>query len=549
MKEHIKRKINIKREALPEQGTKEYEDISSFYKKQRENNPKLKKELERQFLKARNTLLIQDSNGINLTMDKEIRYFLGAFNIRAWELGLLNLPMSFNILESFFNYRKSLVYFELLEEEDCLFSFFDFFTFYTKTIENKDIFIKDYLEENIIYHYNVGSDMNEIIFKSNDNKNNFIIGGISLVRRKNEVTLLLQIGEEDNNEKLSKGTTKIFKKNLNDLVKTFPEMKNEWVYLEKNSSYIKNLLACRIDIKTKTMDARYLLIDMNDSFQVLSDDIYGYIKGNGQFIDETHKDLYVNSCKKIENYSALFEVAKASLYLPYYFDYYDEKIIQEEHQTKYYTMARSPKLKRQYKNVNSELKLTSRTLFILNTDDKFASDRIHIRDDKFKIETNGYWKQLSPTEIGMDKKGNQITGKTWVNRKESYYQASTDELIIERKKENIFIGENAGYIYVMRNPYLPSNTYKIGLTTKTTSERAKQLSKTSVPDKFKVMREWNVADCYQAEKEIHLILDKYRIDPRREFFELDMKEINIVIEKVIKKINDEFLSKEKKENE
>jgi len=110
----------------------------------------------------------------------------------------------------------------------------------------------------------------------------------------------------------------------------------------------------------------------------------------------------MKSCKKIENYSALFEVAKASLYLPYYFDCYDEKIIQEEHQTKYYTMARSPKLKRKYRNVNSELKLTTRTLFILNTDDKFSLDRIHIRDNKFKIETNGYWKTLSPNEIERD---------------------------------------------------------------------------------------------------------------------------------------------------
>jgi len=542
MKEHIKRKIDIGFGALPAQGTDEYEKITTIFDKQRENNSKLQQELDRRYLKAKHTLLIQDSNGINLTMDKEIRYFLGAFNIRAWELGLLDLPMSFNILESFFKYRKNLFYFELLEEEDYLFSFFDFFTFYTSNkIKNRENSIVDYFEENIIYNYNVGSDINEITFKSDNKKDEFIIGGISLVRRKNEVTILLQIGEreqEQNNKLPSK--TKYSKNGIVDFVKTMSKiekMERKWIYLDSNPLYIKNLLICRVDLETQTMDARYLLQDMNDSFSVISDDIYGYIKSDGQFIDNEHEELYITSRKKIENYSALFEVAKASLYLPYYFDYHDEKIIQEEHQTKYYTMARSPKLKRQYKNVNSELKLTSRTLFILNTDDKFSSDRISIRDDKFKIETNGYWKKMSPTEIGMDKKGNQITGKTWVNRKESYYQANTDELIIERKEEEIFTENNAGYIYVMRNAYQLKNTYKIGLTTNIASERAKQLSKTSVPDKFQVMREWNVRDCYQAEKEIHTILDKYRIDPRREFFELDMKEINIVIEEVINRIN------------
>jgi hypothetical protein len=93
----------------------------------------------------------------------------------------------------------------------------------------------------------------------------------------------------------------------------------------------------------------------------------------------------------------------------------------------------------------------------------------------------------------------------------------------------------------MRNPAFEKNIYKIGLTTNETEERARQLSKTSVPDHFHVMREWAVKDCIRAEKEIHTILDKFRVDPRREFFNIDMQVANETIETVIKAINSEMV--------
>ncbi|WP_245910923.1 GIY-YIG nuclease family protein [Nonlabens arenilitoris] len=175
---------------------------------------------------------------------------------------------------------------------------------------------------------------------------------------------------------------------------------------------------------------------------------------------------------------------------------------------------------------------------MLNRENRFSADRIVLRDENFKIENGGYWKNLSPEEFGTDKKGRQVTGKTWVNKTESFFQANTNDLIISNNQEQQeFQGENAGFIYVMRNATFEKDIYKIGLTTKKTEERAKQLSKTSVPDKFAVMREWAVKDCKIAEKEIHEILDSYRVDPRREFFRLDMKIANDTIDKVIGKIN------------
>lgn len=106
-----------------------------------------------------------------------------------------------------------------------------------------------------------------------------------------------------------------------------------------------------------------------------------------------------------------------------------------------------------------------------------------------------------------------------------------------KKKDLEFTNKNAGKIYILRNSNYEKDIYKIGLTTKTVEERAEQLSNTSVPDKFSIMREWDVKDCYLAEKTIHKALDIYRIDNRREFFKMDMRIANDVIDTVVQNVN------------
>jgi hypothetical protein len=102
----------------------------------------------------------------------------------------------------------------------------------------------------------------------------------------------------------------------------------------------------------------------------------------------------------------------------------------------------------------------------------------------------------------------------------SWFEAKEEDLIVE-KHNDLFTGENSGYIYVLRNPTMEKNIFKIGLTRNMVADRAAQLSKTSVPDKFYKSQEWNVKDCVRAEEEIHSRLNSFRVDPRREFFKIE----------------------------
>lgn len=540
MKEHIKRRIEYSKNALPEKGSSEYDRIIEGLRIHEEDNPDFKKKIKQRQLEAIKRWELQESNGIGLLMDPEIRHYLGEFNHRSWSYGHRKMPMMFNVMEAFFHLDKRLNYWRLLDEEDFSISFFDFIDYYTSNEFKYNLNnIRESLEEDLIYNFNVGYDLKQITFKT-VNAEEFVIAGVSLIRRGNEVTMLFNTGQIIDTKKRSNELLPLeeMKRSVGkEMIDIADNRIREAVKLNDDPDLWKILIACRFDLESQTIDARYIAKDEGNSFTILTDDLTGFMV-DGEWRDPSYEETYKNLAKQVEDYNSIFELAKACLFLPDYFNFYDDEIEEKEIETEVKNILKSPFKKREFDKANNKFKIRNRTLWILCRNKKFSADRIKLRDDNFKIESSGYWKKLNNDQIGTDKKGNPIEGKTWVNQKESYYVAEKEELIVGINSPEEFDTENAGRIYIMRNANLGKNVYKIGLTTNKTEERANQLSKTSIPDKFYVMREWNVKDCYLAEKKIHEILHNYRVDKRREFFELDMQKANDVIDSVINKINE-----------
>jgi hypothetical protein len=80
-----------------------------------------------------------------------------------------------------------------------------------------------------------------------------------------------------------------------------------------------------------------------------------------------------------------------------------------------------------------------------------------------------------------------------------------------------------GYIYILLNRAFQNDHYKIGMTTKTPEERARELSSaTGIPRDFEVLYEQRVTDCKQAERLLHHRLSQYR-STGKEFFQIPLK--------------------------
>lgn len=90
--------------------------------------------------------------------------------------------------------------------------------------------------------------------------------------------------------------------------------------------------------------------------------------------------------------------------------------------------------------------------------------------------------------------------------------------------EPVKVNVKPGKIYILRNPSFKDAIVKIGRTADLSENRAKQISSaTGVPLNFEVLYEEDVVDCILAEKLIHQKLEDYRVNSRREFFEVPLK--------------------------
>jgi predicted transport protein len=95
-----------------------------------------------------------------------------------------------------------------------------------------------------------------------------------------------------------------------------------------------------------------------------------------------------------------------------------------------------------------------------------------------------------------------------------------------------------GYVYILINPSLRLNRYKIGMTTKSPAERALDMSTaTGVPEPFEVAYARKVRDCQWAEREIKNRLEDKRISTNREFYDIALQDAVDILKSVADEID------------
>ena len=511
-----------------------YQAVMDFHKKKLESNPKLKKEINNRFERASSIGYTQANCGIGFIQDQELRFFHAEFNSRVWNHGLGSMPASFNVLEGFFKWNPDLFYFELLKEEEHMFSMFDFFDFVTSKncTRSIDYFIEN-IEEEIIHSYNILNDVKDITFTTTDSKE-YTIGGISFVKRNNEVFMLLVAGEFCDTDELTSNLPDFdSSQKLKSYIHENETRKKEAVKLFGNDDIWKVNVYLTIDLERKTIDLRYIQKDIGTSFITTTDD-FGMLKYSIKKEEEL-SELHLSQLEEINTYDSIFEAAYNFLFLPEYFDFFNDICLPEEHPTGLNQIKSRKSILKNQKKIDLSYFEKYKDVWVLDRHIDAKSGSLKIKKTELKIEKDGYWERLNPGKIGIDKNGNQIHSRTWVEKTLSWHESNDLEPNVEISFPK-YISQNKGHIYMLRNAAHDLDIFKIGLTTKTVENRAKQLSGTASPDQFLIINKWAVKNCVLAEKLIHEKLDRYRLNPKREFFklkiELAMNEILPIIEKI-----------------
>lgn len=101
---------------------------------------------------------------------------------------------------------------------------------------------------------------------------------------------------------------------------------------------------------------------------------------------------------------------------------------------------------------------------------------------------------------------------------------------------------NPGWVYILTNVSLQKNILKIGQTRNEPSERASELSSpTGVATSFEIAYCEPVPDCILAENLVHKKLDKFRVNTRREFFQIELDVARSIVHEICEDVRRDSL--------
>lgn len=484
----------------------------------------------------------QINNGSGLLMDGELREFATEINGRVWNHGFRDgiMPSSFNIVEAFVKYHPTYTLFSLRPELDHIFNIEAFLDYATNHSEsNLRQLLLAAIPEGIIHNYNTCNALDSMAFSVNE-CTKFAVGGVSLVRHGREISMIMSIGEyididQRSAEILARRKDGPFAPaSGKEMLKSADDRRPGAVPLLGDRRFARGLALVRFDIQSLTYESRYLLFDEGDIYTVLSDDMTFFAASNlnAEMAEKLTQDLI--------DYEEIFNICKIMIQIPLYFHDNITSISFERRPTELSINSNKTKYRKAIKQCSPLEKVLTREIKVLDLPPDVRADQVMYASPDFQLETNGWWKTIGHDEIGLGKDGKPIHGRTWVEEKSTRVRPNRSKYVVTspRLGQSGDGGKNphSGYIYVMRCAAHTENLFKIGMTKRTTYLRASELTAaTAAPDDFHVVYEWEVSNCIVAEKEIHALLDRYRTNQQREFFQAPLQLITKAIEEVANK--------------
>ena len=318
------------------------------------------------------------------------------------------------------------------------------------------------------------------------------------------------------------------------------------VALEGMATALKTVIAGETDLNSAKHLARCHMSEWKNSFLMISDDpdLFDHVDD----LQERTK-LTREIHDRVESAAVMWNLAEAMFQLPAYFNFKVE-LTREVAVSGGQKLEKAP---RGGRGVGVYFRYVSAVEF---TGSETPTVRSYTAPH-YEVETEGHWRRLPRDQYGVDAGGNSIRGKTWVSatnkwrersdRPRTIYVKSSVQAARIKIREYMERAEVArergthaspgvGVVYVLRCTVMKDEVYKVGWTSGTAEERAKELSAgTGVPNSFVVVASWEHFDPEGLEKGIHALLAPYRINERREFFEANYETIKGVVDAEIKR--------------
>ncbi|OYW86031.1 MAG: hypothetical protein B7Z20_08015 [Sphingobium sp. 32-64-5] len=515
-------------------GAGQNNEVVARFEQLRKANPAYAKRLAENRKKAVATAGAYRTNGADLYVDRYVRDFLAEYNSRVLRGEGVNMPSSFNVMRSFVDPDDEALILKLLPERVYSVTMNRLLDHVTDpSIEGPLQHLLTDLEELTIYEINMLGGVSDFSILGHED---FVFCGCAFVREGNELSLMGVFGRKNPQRQVSKTSTagaavdgKEFLFEGRDEIDTSDHA------LFGDERFQPVILMVRIDLANATTQARYVFEEKVESFIIASDDpdTLEFLRS----VPDGEKRI-AQGLEGVAKHADLFALlAKMPSFCGRALERLEDDFVLERRPTKIRLERDKPSVRRALERLAPSDKpafVDVLTLYELTPD----TTRFEMKNAGLVVETSGFWKTLPLGTAGKDKAGRPVQGKTWVHEQSSWFQSKIAQMEEGAASIDVTVSvsgnERAGEIYVVRSALHPKHVYKIGFTTKSSTERADQLAATSgQPDMFNVIQSWRVRNPREIEHQVHGLLSEFRINQSREFFKLEYWKIREAIEKVI----------------
>ena len=509
-------------------------------------------------------------SGAGYPVDNLLRELCLEYTNRYAHAGIFSQPVNFNYFEPFCKIgliKHSVAPFaEPGLEHDHLFSIIDYLD-YTTSPNGIDFELTNLSElpEGKIFHYTTNGNLIDFTFLTPEGRE-FVVSEFSMVRHGYLLHWYLVGGEilsESEWEEKHGDDIEIDIENIPPNKRTFltesivedGKKQGAPVALEGTNTAIRTIIAGETNLKTCKHEGRCYMLESENCFNVTCDDpdVIQPIP------NQSKRDELINVMReRIEKTAVLWNLAEAMFQLPFYFTFKVQ--IQKS------ILAASGQSVRRNAKGGRGVRVNYHRVSAIEVVDKVTPVVTVYTPPHYQMETEGFWRRLSNRgNYGHGPDGERVRGRTWIKSSNEwrkrpispstiYVKSSvaaakiTANQIIEivnnaenaaRNNSEDFLRnkEERGVLYVLRCITMKDGVYKVGWTAGTAEERARSLSAaTGVPSSFIVVEYWPHPDPEALEMNVHAILDPYRINEGREFFQVDYSIIKGLIEGEIKRI-------------
>ncbi|MGA7178744.1 MAG: GIY-YIG nuclease family protein [Thiobacillaceae bacterium] len=561
----------MQRHARPRKGTPAYKQREDLFQRIW-NSPAQRAKIKEMHQKAEASIRAQQESGAGYSSDIALRELQIEYNQRLRRHGSTYFPTSYDIAEAFFWNSKAFAGLLLLPETDYLISLTDFLDYITSPDAppvNLDAAAS--VEPGQIINVN-SLDTPGTLLLGADDGHSFSILGASYVRRGDELSMLMVVGEQFPHDELQELKDRATEPYLPMPHKPdMPKLNTQdsrVVFVDAEKHLVRDLVLCRFNLKTKQLDARCLMRDMYNRYAVLTDIAETLVLRDSEAMAE-------RMGAQLDKASVIWEAAKTLLLLPSYLAARITVQRVEQRTTKLgLQLQNSLKAKRAMAPALPEAKVLFRRISAVRVANPSAPQQLAGRSytpPLFQVQVSGGWRVFAnPDQQGHDADGNSVLGRTWVRSHVRHKDKSTtpgpkvvyikSSLSLARRKLEQYRERMAhspsqsevprplvpavttsddavmagAYVYVMRCPAHGRDIYKVGYTDRDPEQRARELSgRTAAPTPFLVVQAWAVTEGHQAEQAGHQALEAYRLDSSREFFQAGYSTLRSALESAI----------------